>query len=78
MYYVYLIRSLKSGIVYVGMAKNVERRLLEHNAGKSTYTKTQLPFEIIYQEGPFDVKEARIREKSLKKSDVKKRLLLKL
>lgn len=78
MFYVYLIRSIKSGIVYVGMAKNVEQRLSEHNAGKSTFTKGHLPFDLIYQEGPYETKEARIREKQLKRSDVKNRILSQL
>ncbi len=75
MFYVYLIRSLTSGIVYVGMSKNVEQRLSEHNKGKSTFTKGHLPFELIYQEGPYETKEARIREKQLKRTDVKNRIL---
>lgn len=75
MFYVYLIRSLTSGIVYVGMSKNVKQRLSEHNKGKSKFTKGHLPFELIYQEGPYETKEARIREKQLKRTDVKNGIL---
>ena len=78
MYFVYLIRSLKSGIIYVGMAKDVNIRLNEHNSGKSKFTKGHLPFELIYQEGPYETKEARFREKQLKRSEVKNNILSKL
>ena len=75
MYFVYMIRSLKSGVIYVGMAKDVEHRLDEHNSGKSKFTKGHFPFELIYREGPYESKEARIREKYLKRTDIKKRIL---
>jgi putative endonuclease len=75
MYFVYIIRSLKSGIIYVGMAKDVNIRLDEHNSGKSKFTKGHLPFNLIYQEGPYETKQARIREKQLKQTDIKNRIL---
>ena len=75
MYFVYFIRSSKSNIVYVGMAKNVTTRLKAHNAGKTKFTKGHRPWEIIYVEGPFETQAARNREKFLKKSDNKKKIL---
>ncbi len=75
MYYVYLIQSLKDGSFYVGMAKDVEARLTEHNRGKSKYTKGHIPYRLLYQEGPYPSEEAREREKYLKRTDVKKRIL---
>jgi putative endonuclease len=74
-YFVYIIRSLKSGICYVGMANNAQNRLKEHNAGKSKFTKGHVPFELIYSEGPFETAEARKREKYLKRSDAKKKII---
>ena len=59
----------------MGMAKDVDHRLSEHNSGRSKFTKGHFPFELIYQEGPFESKEARVREKYLKRTDVKKRIL---
>jgi predicted GIY-YIG superfamily endonuclease len=78
MYYIYLLKSLSSGVYYVGMAKDIQMRLKEHNSGKSRYTKGHQPFELIYQEGPFATVEAREREKYLKRSDVKQRIISKL
>ena len=68
MYFVYILKSKKADVHYVGMAKDVQRRLSEHNAGKSTYTKAYMPFELVYCEGPFETKMARKREKYLKKT----------
>jgi putative endonuclease len=53
MFYVYILKSLSSGVYYVGMAKDIQVRLKEHNSGKSKFTKGHLPFELVYQEGPF-------------------------
>ncbi|MGV6861992.1 MAG: GIY-YIG nuclease family protein [Putridiphycobacter sp.] len=71
MYFVYVIRSLSSGVYYVGMAQNVELRLKEHNRGKSKFTKGHLPWELIYQEGPFETSFARKKEKYYKSSSGK-------
>jgi len=65
-YYVYFLRSDKDGTTYVGMAKDVEVRLAEHNRGKSTYTKGHMPYQLIYEEGPYESVEARKREEYLK------------
>lgn len=78
MFYVYILKSLSSGVYYVGMAKDIQVRLKEHNAGKSKFTKGHLPFELVYQEGPFPAEEARKREKQLKRSEVKQRIISKL
>ncbi|TDI73516.1 MAG: hypothetical protein E2O87_05090 [Bacteroidetes bacterium] len=32
---VYVIRSKKDGRFYVGMTQNVEKRILEHNSGRT-------------------------------------------
>ena len=68
MMYVYVIRSLKSGIHYVGMAKDVKVRLKEHNAGKAKFTKCHRPWELIYSEESEDFETGRKHEKYLKSS----------
>jgi len=50
MVYVYILKSLSSGVHYVGMAKNLKVRLKEHNVGKSKFTKGHRPWEVIYSE----------------------------
>ena len=66
MYFVYVLKSLKDSTLYVGMAKDLQKRLKEHNNGKSKFTKGHLPWKIIYFEGPFDTKTARKKEKYYK------------
>jgi predicted GIY-YIG superfamily endonuclease len=63
---VYAIRSLVNGEIYVGMAKDANLRLKEHNAGKNRYTKGLRPWVECYREEWPDWKEGRQREKYLK------------
>jgi predicted GIY-YIG superfamily endonuclease len=65
-YYVYFLRSERDGTTYVGMATDVLSRLRDHNRGKSSYTRGHMPYECLYQEGPYESVEARKREKYLK------------
>jgi predicted GIY-YIG superfamily endonuclease len=45
--YVYLLRSRKyQEQVYVGLTSDLKRRIVEHNAGGSPYTKRYMPWEI--------------------------------
>lgn len=50
MFYAYVLQSLKNGRLYTGSTNNLERRLSEHNAGQSKYTKHTAPFELVYKE----------------------------
>jgi len=68
---VYLLQSEKDGTYYVGMAKDVVERLKEHNRGKSKYTKSRMPWVLIYTEAYSDWSEARKREKYFKSSSGK-------
>ncbi|MFC3195986.1 GIY-YIG nuclease family protein [Parapedobacter deserti] len=36
MYYVYAIRSERDGRIYVGITSDIERRVLQHNKGKTS------------------------------------------
>jgi predicted GIY-YIG superfamily endonuclease len=38
MWFVYVLKSISSGKHYVGIAQDVNKRLQEHNAGKSKFT----------------------------------------
>jgi putative endonuclease len=63
---VYAILSEMNGYIYVGMAKDAEKRLKEHNAGKSRYTRGLRPWKNLYRELQPDWKTARKREIYLK------------
>ena len=47
MFYVYVIESLKSGRLYTGFSDNIERRLIEHNSGKTKSTKNRGPWVLM-------------------------------
>jgi len=63
---VYAIKSESNGDIYVGIAKDAELRLKEHNSGKNRYTKGLRPWIILYREELPDWESARKREKYLK------------
>ena len=66
MYTIYGIRSKVDGRIYVGFTEDIERRIKEHNSGKTTSTKGYRPWELIYYENCEERLEARNREKYLK------------
>ncbi len=63
---VYVLESEKDGIWYVGFTENIERRLKEHNSGRSKFTSGHFPWKIIYIEEVSERVEARNREKYFK------------
>ena len=64
---VYLIKS-EEGFIYVGSSNDTFRRLIEHNYGKSKYTKKGTGWRLVYFEEFKTLKEARKYEKLIKKS----------
>jgi putative endonuclease len=68
MYFVYVLFSEKLNKRYVGSTKDVDKRLTEHNLGKSKFTKSGIPWILIYQESYNTNSEARKRELFLKSS----------
>ena len=47
-YYVYILQSEKDGRFYFGQSDDLARRLLEHNSGKSLYTKKHGPWRLVH------------------------------
>ena len=64
--YVYVIRSEKDGRFYVGLTSNVEKRVSQHNAGRTRSTKAYRPWKLFFFEECLNRIEARKREKYLK------------
>lgn len=62
MYYVYVLQSLKDKHTYVGYSDNVERRIEEHNNGRSKATKHRRPFQLLFVEEFSTIAEAKKRE----------------
>ncbi len=66
MYYVYLLKSKYHRKSYIGCTDNIERRLDEHNAGKSYYTKRFKPWMLIKSWTCNSHSEARQKERYYK------------
>ena len=63
---IYVIKSVLTDKLYVGMTKDLQNRLREHNAGKSKYTASFKPWVVIYTENAGNFETARKREIYLK------------
>ncbi len=66
MFYVYVLKSINYNKFYTGHAKDVNIRLLEHNSGKTVYSKRYMPWEVLYTEEFKTEVEAIKREKYFK------------
>ncbi len=66
MYFVYLIQC-GDGTFYAGIAKDVERRFLEHQAGKGArYTRARKVVKVLYTEKFDNKSQALKREAQIK------------
>jgi putative endonuclease len=65
-YYTYVLKSLKSGKIYIGQTNNLKNRMKAHNEGLSPYTKGRGPWKLIYHESFTTRAEAMAREKYFK------------
>ena len=72
--FVYLLLSKKDHKTYVGSTNDVERRITEHNNGKTPSTRNRRPLKLIYTEEFDTLLEARNREKYLKSRKGRKEL----
>jgi len=73
-FFVYLLLSNKDKKTYLGSTDNLERRIIEHNNGKTPSTRNRRPLELIYKEDFDTLVEARDREKYLKTRKGRKEL----
>ena len=77
-YYVYVLKSIEKSRFYIGHTSNLERRISEHNAGKTRSTKAYKPWKLVYFEKFESKSEAYKREMEIKsyKSGIKFHMLL--
>ena len=73
-FFVYAIKSKKDGRIYVGFSENVDRRLKEHNSGKTKSTKGYLPWKLFFTKECETRIEARKLEKYYKSGIGKEKL----
>ncbi len=64
--YVYLLRSLRTGNMYVGYTRDLKKRFARHNKGLNPATKPYTPWELVYYGAHGNEDDARRREKYLK------------
>lgn len=66
MIHLYVILSTIKDFRYVGITNDLDRRITEHNTGKSKSTRNRGPFKLILSEIFDNYEEARKREIFLK------------
>lgn len=75
MYYVYMLYSAIVDRYYVGQTSNLEERLKRHNQGRSKYTKSGIPWKLVYKESFETRSDAMSREMKLKQSKSREHLV---
>lgn len=80
MHFVYIIKSIKHRVLYIGVTGNIRKRLAEHNSGKSSHTAKYMPWKPVYIEGYANEEDAHDREQKLKQfgrvySQLKRRIM---
>ncbi|MFZ4785858.1 MAG: GIY-YIG nuclease family protein [Flavobacteriales bacterium] len=70
-YFVYILRSESTGVLYKGFTTCIERRLFEHNNGMTRYSSSHRPWSLVYLEKCDTKREALIIERKLKKCNHK-------
>ena len=74
-FYTYILRSQKTGRLYIGQAVDCEKRLREHNSGQTKSTSTGIPWDILYAKSFETRLEALALERLLKSWKNKQRIL---
>ena len=77
-HYLYILRSLKDGRLYVGETRDVRRRLVKHNAGLVQSTRHRRPLELVAARRFPDRRAALTYERFLKtlEGSTEKRILV--
>jgi putative endonuclease len=65
-YRVYVIQN-REGKFYIGLSDDIDRRITQHNAGVSKWTRAKGPWTLIWQSDDLSLSEARRLEKRLKR-----------
>jgi len=74
MFYVYILKSDKNGKLYKGVTGDLRRRMKEHGAKGSVFTKNNGPWKLIYYEAFMSKYDARREEKFLKSGKGRERI----
>ncbi|MEE9162887.1 MAG: GIY-YIG nuclease family protein [Candidatus Neomarinimicrobiota bacterium] len=66
MYWVYVLQSKKDGGFYTGYTQDLDKRVREHNAGKTRSLRGRMPLELVYSEEFPHKRAAKERERQIK------------
>lgn len=66
MYYVYILKSVRDGKLYIGYSANLKKRFSEHQKGLVRSTKPRRPFELVFYEAYKSRFDDKRREKYFK------------
>ena len=72
----YVLQSLKDKKLYIGMSKDIDRRVRQHREGAVTSTRYRRSLRLIGYEAYLTEQEAVKREQYLKKGDGKRELMI--
>ena len=72
MVWVYILQSEKTERYYVGCSNDVDKRLKEHNFGKTISLRSHRPMKLVFKKLFSSLLDARRMEKKLKKCKNKK------
>jgi putative endonuclease len=72
MYITYILYSNKIDRYYTGHTENLERRMEEHNRGKTPFMSRGIPWKVMYQKEFGTRKEAMKHEEFIKKRGAKR------
>jgi predicted GIY-YIG superfamily endonuclease len=78
MVFVYALSNEINNEVYIGITKDITRRLKEHNSGGNRYTKAYKPWKVFYSEVCDNYAAARKREVYFKTTSGRRELRGKL
>ena len=73
-YYVYIIQSQTDESYYIGTSRDLTERIERHNQGRSKYTKSKRPWNLVYFEEHPDRSGAMKREYAIKRRKSKEYL----
>ena len=74
MHYLYSLLNEAKTRTYTGVAEDIDKRLIEYNAGRVKASSPYRPYEIIHTESYETLKEARQKEKYYKSTTGRRRL----
>ncbi len=76
-YYVYILASSQNGTLYIGVTRDLRKRVFEHKGNMvDGFSKKYHVHLLVYYEAHGDIREAILREKQIKKWNRKWKLRL--